>query len=358
MVIDFSLITQAIHRAVQTNPPEQLRAIYKAIEEFGVKKLLSKNAKITKSDLLSSNMKMEKSGSVGWYTSILHLLPAEVGRKMAPVKFQVGMRKTLCPGASEGCRQLCLAKAGRMGMTGTQQAALRRTILLQHHAEGFFTTLILGAAGKARNQAKKGFRYAIRLNGMSDVNFTTIPVHIRPWFKSYLEHKNIPIGKPEKVLADGTLVFENIMDVLPYVMFYDYTKVIPQKQLPKNYHLTFSMHEKNRVTCLYLLQHGYNVTIVFSKKPKILPERVVLVHKNKLYEFPVLDGDKHDLRFLDPPHHVVGLFYKTVRGIPKEDVEGHTGLMRFLIPGDGKRVVYIPVTASDLPQAEFLMVHA
>ena len=31
-------------------------------------------------------------------------------------------------------------------------------------------------------------------------------------------------------------------------------------------------------------------------------------------EYPTLDGDKHDLRFLDPPGHIVALKGKTITG--------------------------------------------
>jgi len=74
------------------------------------------------------------------------------------------------------------------------------------------------------------------------------------------------------------------------------------KELPKNYHLTFSRSEINHAKSIELLQRGFNVAMVFDRLPAN-------------YEgFEVINGDKDDLRFLDPKNVIVGLTYKKMTG--------------------------------------------
>ena len=48
-----------------------------------------------------------------------------------------------------------------------------------------------------------------------------------------------------------------------------------------------------------------NIAVVFESKPSIENSRVILESGYKL--LGVIDGDSHDLRFLDPENVVVGL---------------------------------------------------
>jgi hypothetical protein len=87
----------------------------------------------------------------------------------------------------------------------------------------------------------------------------------------------------------------------PHVQFYDYTKLPKpyRRQLP-NYHLTFSRSEENEADCLDALAHHVNVAVVFdTKKGQPLPQ--------EFFGRTVVDGDLHDLRFLDPKDVVIGL---------------------------------------------------
>jgi hypothetical protein len=79
----------------------------------------------------------------------------------------------------------------------------------------------------------------------------------------------------------------------PDVQLYDFTKVKkPWTRTLPNYHLTFSRSEINDADCIEALEHGINVAVVFEvKKGQPLPP--------KFWGHPVIDGDLHDLRFLD-----------------------------------------------------------
>ncbi len=93
-----------------------------------------------------------------------------------------------------------------------------------------------------------------------------------------------------------------IFELFPNVQFYDYTKHFNRmikylkSDMPKNYHLTFSRNEANDFQSTQVLKAGGNVAVVFRKE---LPE----TYKG----FKVINGDEHDLRFLDEANVVVGL---------------------------------------------------
>ena len=75
---------------------------------------------------------------------------------------------------------------------------------------------------------------------------------------------------------------------------------------------TFSLHETNLQFALDAMAHGVNVAVVFdTRKGQPLP--------TTWHGVPVIDGDQHDLRFLDNPNSVVGL---RAKGPAKKDAFG------------------------------------
>lgn len=94
--------------------------------------------------------------------------------------------------------------------------------------------------------------------------------------------------------------FPEIATDFPDTQFYDYTKHFNRmfRDRPDNYHLTFSLHENNQSQAKEVLQAGMNVAAVTDQIG------------GSLFGFPVIDGDDHDLRFLDPSPCVVGLWPK------------------------------------------------
>ena len=110
--------------------------------------------------------------------------------------------------------------------------------------------------------ATRGLKPVFRLNGTSDIRW-------------------------KRVEACG---LPNVMAHFPHVQFYDYTKIANRRDVPANYHLTFSLAENNDPQAFAALANGLNVAVVFRNKA--LPESYVGV--------PVFCGDESDLRFLDP----------------------------------------------------------
>lgn len=219
--------------------------------------------------LSTQNYKTIKGEKYGILTGILYLAPAKLSG------FEV------CPKRSAGCTESCLYSAGMGAFSNVQKARIQKT-LFYFGDRPRFLELIKEDIKKLQKQAKRdGQKLAIRLNGTSDLN--------------WLQH--------------------DIFSSFPDVQFYDYTKVFNRlsKEIPTNYHLTFSKSESNESECIQALKLGFNVAVVFNtKKGEALP-----VSWNG---FPVYDGDESDTRFLDPKGgYVIGL---RAKGQAKKDISG------------------------------------
>jgi hypothetical protein len=207
----------------------------------------------------------------GYYTPILHMLPANLSG------FNV------CPKASDGCKMACLNTAGRGGIVkkgeatnSIQEARRKRTLMYFQDREAFYSQLSREIKNAENRAKKRGLKLAVRLNGTSD-----------------LRHEN-----------------SQIMQEFNHVQFYDYTAIPNRRNLPANYHLTFSRKEDNNSDVLTAIKNGLNVAVVFQK---YLPKTYL--------GLPVFNGDETDLRFTDPKKSIVGLVAK---GKAKKDNSGFT----------------------------------
>jgi len=182
----------------------------------------------------------------------------------------------LCVNASPACIKLCLGWfSGQAAMVqGNRDNSVRKS--RKDKARRFMRDRANYLKDVKRSiellQAKAdklGVKLCIRLNGSSDI----------AW---------------EGIRYNGL----NMFDTFPDVAFCDYTKIASRfkRPLPKNYSLTFSRSEVNEAECLEVLAAGHNVAVVFAgDKPATW------------HGYRVIDGDKNDLRMLDPKGCVVGL---------------------------------------------------
>lgn len=219
--------------------------------------------------LTTANYKTTKGEKLGVLTGILYLAPAKISG------YEV------CPKRSEGCTAACLYTAGMGAFSNVQQARIDKTKMFFGDRDSFLDQLRKDIKALVKKATKLNMTPAIRLNGTSDIEWTRF----------------------------------TLMSEFPDVQFYDYTKVYNrlEKQIPTNYHLTFSKNEVNEAECVGALKLGVNVAVVFStKKGEALPET--------WNGFPVYDGDDTDLRFMDPKGgYVIGL---RAKGRAKKDVSG------------------------------------
>lgn len=221
-----------------------------------------------KSLITSGDAKTIKGEKLGYRTGILYLAPAKESGVI-----------NVCPSASLGCMAMCLNTAGRGQMATVQKIRVARTIQLKTNPSAFKAQLHREVSAVIKSAQQANMIPAIRINGTSD-----------------LPHLAIPLAEE----------FDT-------VQFYDYTKIPqPWKRVRKNYDITFSRSETNQKDCLDALNYGINVAVVFStKKTEKLPD--------EFWGFEVINGDEHDLRFLDKKGVIVGL---TAKGRAKKDTSG------------------------------------
>jgi hypothetical protein len=107
---------------------------------------------------------------------------------------------------------------------------------------------------------------------------------------------------------------QDLMDEYKSIQWYDYTKIYKRAlkfvngQLPRNYHLTYSLNEDNKKQAFDILKKGGNISAVFRKD---LPR--------KFNGYKVINADQNDLRFLDGHNIIAGLVAK---GKAKKDYSG------------------------------------
>jgi len=219
---------------------------------------------------VNSNPKIDKSNKVSekYWSCIMHLRP--INTKICPYQ---DIAK---------CKEACLNTAGLGGVyPSIQKARQKKTELFLNDRDQFMQVLIKDIHTFLRACKRKDKLPAIRLNGTSDIQW-------------------------EKIDIEG----QNIFEMFPNVQFYDYTKIPTRKvdNIP-NYHLTWSYSEANDKYAKMFDQVPNNKAVVFRTKD--LP--------SMFKGLEVIDGDTHDMRFLDKPNSVVGL---KAKGQAKKDYTG------------------------------------
>lgn len=209
--------------------------------------------------LLSFSNPRTAESAMGYEVAILHLAPHDLSGR------------NVCARASLGCRFCCYNFSGRAGIKlkdGTlntiQAARIRRTNFYFDDPVGFRRTLTREVESFLRRCERRGVKPALRLNGTSDL--------------------------PKLSIEFAT--------AFPGLQVYEYTKLLAfcdHDRLPPNLDLTFSRSEENEDECREALARGFRIAIVTDDDA------------DELFGFPTVDGDCHDLRFLDPAPCVVRL---------------------------------------------------
>ena len=223
--------------------------------------------------IFGKNFKVNKGQKKGVLTAVAHLSPHD----------ESGYN--VCPFAGN-CSGVCINKTGQLVTGGSLKARVMRTLLLRLFPDEFFAQLREEVRRHVWAAKASEMVPAIRLNGTSDVKW-----------EQY-----------------------GLLDEFPEVRWYDYTKwPLEHRTPPDNYHLTYSWSEKTTEReFIDQLNAGRNVAVtmlVCTNNYKgdcrygchcPLPSHFKGV--------PVIDGDKHDARFTEPPGHVIGLRFKRPRG--------------------------------------------
>ena len=205
--------------------------------------------------------KAVKAQKYGWLNAINYIAP-----------HRLAGAGNLCPHASKGCIKLCLGE--HSGNAALYPAVLKSRIakaqLLMRDRQAFLKEMTAGNR-RARATAKhQKLKLCVHLNGATDIAWERL----------------------------APAIFADNADL----QFVDYTKS-PQRalehaagQFPANYHLTFSRSETNEADCRRVLEAGGNIAVVFAG-----------AFPAEYLGFPVIDGDRHDLRHLDGCGVIVAL---------------------------------------------------
>lgn len=229
---------------------------------------------------IDTNAKTIKGEQYGIKTAILYLMPAEQGGTQ------------LCPMAkTAGCEKACLFTAGRGAMNSVYLSRLRKTLYFNQYRDQFMLQLQNELIRERAKAKRKGYKLIVRLNGTSDIRW-----------------ENEPIGH----------AYANIMQALPDIQFYDYTKIANRKGVPANYDLTFSYSgvEAYQPFVAKAVANGDRIAVVFRDRAIV---NAMLANGETFLGLPVVDGDNTDIRHLDPKGAVVALYAK---GKARKDQSG------------------------------------
>lgn len=230
---------------------------------------------------IDANAKTVKGQKKGYLTAIMYMAPAK------------SSGYEVCPMRSNGCTEACLNTAGRGKMNMVQASRIKKTKMFMEQRAEFMLKLEKEIELYLRKAKREGMKPTIRLNGTSDIVWEKI---------SY-------------VGADGKR-HKSIIHKYPKVQFYDYTKRHIRKDLPKNYHLTYSLAEDNDKRAKKAIANGMNIAVVFDELPK------------SFWGLKVVDGDETDLRFKDGKKKVVGL---KAKGRAKHDKSGFVRRLKVVV---------------------------
>jgi hypothetical protein len=214
-----------------------------------------------------------KAQGFGYLNAIHYMAPADLAG--------VG---NLCPKASAVCKALCLGWfSGQAGMVANEadlnsvrKSRIDKARRFMKSRADYMADVVHSIELAEKKAQRMGLKLCVRMNGSTDIAFEGISCERQ--------------GKR----------FSNLMEAFPKLQFVDYTKIAARltRKLPENYHLTLSHTEKNKADVLAVVRRGLNAAVVFESIPQYWQG------------LPVIDGDKHDLRHLDPQGVIVGLLPK------------------------------------------------
>lgn len=174
------------------------------------------------------------------------------------------------------CAVTCLTTSGHMRYDTSRRARIAKTLWYHYDPAGFRARLVQEAQRHVKAARKKGLTPAVRCDGTSDTG-------LGAW-----------------LAAQGT-----------GAVCYDYTKrPIGLAMGPEGYRLTFSVDEKRSslARAHEYLQAGYSAAIVVPKADR---DRLLREFPDGAIGLrPIVDGDRDDYRFADPPGAIVILYAK------------------------------------------------
>lgn len=240
----------------------------------------------------------------------------------------------LCVGSNKACRSTCLIYSGNNPTADSQtMAKMARTTSLLMEPAAWIRMFIESISWNVDRMVRDDKEPYIRPNVLSDI----------PW----------------------ELVCPTLFEMFPDVSLYDYTKVVGRTGLA-NYDLTFSFSGTNTGHTEYELEQGKRVAVVFWLPENCFRVGHQSVRKKRVRDYaryiagvgphpdcqivedytflgrPVITGDLHDFRPLDPAPSIVGLTYKIPKVKGKRLVEPPKAARKFAVIPSGSPKFIVP----------------
>lgn len=245
----------------------------------------------------TDSAKAAKASGFGYLNAIHYVAP-----------YTLGGFGNLCSHASLECIALCLGHYSgqaamvadlEQGTNAVRESRKRKAELFMRNRAEYMNRLARDIVRLDAKATREGLKLCVRLNGSTDIVWEKI--------RFALDQKTIKaLRLPGNIRPSATL-----LELFPAIQFVEYTKN-PKRlgNAPKNLDLTLSYSARNSADCVAALLAGHNVAIVFHGG---LPDSFA--------GFPVINGDLHDLRHLDPKGgYIVGLSPKGTKA--KKDKSG------------------------------------
>jgi hypothetical protein len=237
---------------------------------------------IDKNKLLSTdNAKAEKAEEYGYINCIHYMAP-----------FTSGGVGDLCGNASPQCVELCLGwYSGQAAMvsnletdvSGVRASRIAKARMFMEDRHSYMNALVRCVYSAKVKATRHNKALCTRLNGSTDLNWSRIK------FRVDLP-TSVKCGVPVGIMA-------TIPELFSLDQFAEYTKDFERLgKVQSNIHQTFSFSGENHDECKAALAGGHSIAVVFGHG---LPDT--------WWGHPVINGDLHDLRHLDPANVVVGL---------------------------------------------------
>ena len=199
--------------------------------------------------LLGSSAKVQKGEKYEYKTKVMYLAPHKLS----------GLQ--VCPDATPSCRRACLGHSSG-NLRFHVQSEILKTWALHYHPELFMMKLQGELWAHSVKSKCEGYQPVARLNGSSDLVWD----------------------------VDGK-----------GAILYDYTKSIERAyaSIGSDYHLTYSISETEQSLNegIDLVRRGGTAAIVTHRSKTKAAKFANMMQET--YNVPVVDGDRHDLRFLD-----------------------------------------------------------
>ena len=245
----------------------------------------------------TDSAKAAKASGYGYLNAIQYMAPATLGGA-----------GNLCSHMTIACFLNCLGwQSGQAAMVKdldldtnvVRESRKRKAQLFMKERAEYMNRLARDIVRLDAKAQRDGLKLCVRLNGSTDIVWERVSFTI-----------DAKTAKALRLPAYAGRVM-TLPQIFPAIQFVEYTKNPTRLgKAPGNLDLTLSYSVENSADCVKALLSGHNVAVIFAGG---LPKSFA--------GFPVIDGDKHDLRHLDEKGgRIVGLSPKGRRA--KLDTSG------------------------------------